>query len=498
LSRRARFSTFFPMQRIQILTGRAILAGAGFLAAAVVPTFSPALAANLQTQDLLFIAKHRNPVMVESDDKTAFVLTEGGVLMYDYRRRQWQDNIAAGRGVRDISYNASQNRLLMLAANNAVLEYNPAFRRVTPSSQSFQKEATGSGAGDLSGLSLGADYFWLGDGVRDKYNRRVEVSYSRVFDYDNLWILTAGHGAFLGSQRRKDLASNWFGLYDSSVTAIHSDGKTLWFGSPASDGAVVSATADLTGWAVYPAQQDYAFPEGAVSDIASWKGSVWFATNRGVVRYNPSDKRYQHYRRMLGSTDLKILRLHVHQDRLYAGTERGIAALGDPAEQFRGNELPLNVTPAVHDFHSRGGDLWAATDYGLLVLRPNGWRTIRDVSREDVPEGYGVRVSTVSFYDSSLYWAGDDRLYMKARRQEPRTVFTQDGIFRLVLDGEMLYAAHPFGVRAYNLKTRLWTDFRLEDGIPGRKVLSLMVRDGFLWIGTDIGAMRIRVRPYLP
>jgi hypothetical protein len=87
---------------------------------------------------------------------------------------------------------------------------------------------------------------------------------------------------------------------------------------------------------------------------------------------------------------------------------------------------------------------------------------------------------------------------MKPRRQEPRTVFTQDGIFRLVLDGNILYVAHTFGVRAYNLKNRLWTDFRLEDGIPGRKMLSIMVRDGFLWIGTDTGVMRIRARPYLP
>jgi hypothetical protein len=29
-------------------------------------------------------------------------------------------------------------------------------------------------------------------------------------------------------------------------------------------------------------------------------------------------------------------------------------------------------------------------------------------------------------------------------------------------------------------------------------MLSIMVRDGFLWIGTDTGVMRIRARPYLP
>lgn len=462
----------------------------------------PVFAANLQSQDLLFISKHRNPTVVESDDKSAYVLTEGGVLLYDYRRRVWQDNIAPGRGVRDISFSPSQNRLLMLTADGAVLEYSPAFRRVNPSSVPFQKEATGAAAGDLSGLSVGADYFWLGDGVRDRYNRRANLNGSRVFDYDNLWLLTAGHGAFLGSQRRKDLSSLWFGLYDSTVTAIHADGKTLWFGSSLSDGSVVSASTDLTGWKAYPSGQDYGFPDGAVNDIATWRGFTWFATNQGVVRRDPNNGRFQQYRRMLGSTDLRANRLHVHGDKLYVGTERGIASLADPSGQFRGEELPVNVTPAVRDFHTaahpKGSHLWAATDYGLLVLLPNGWRTLRDVSRDDAPEAYGVRVTTVAFHEENLYWAGDDRLYIKPRGEEPRTVFTQDGIFRLVVDGQFLYAAHPFGVRAYNLKSRLWTDFRLEDGIPGRKVLSILVRDGFLWVGTDLGVMRIRVRPYLP
>ena len=459
---------------------------------------SVATAANLQSQDLLFIGKHRNPSMVESDDKTAFVLTEGGVLMYDYRRRQWQDNIAPGRAIRDISFRSSQNRLLIQLADGGVLEYNPAFRRLNPASVPFEKENTGSVATDLTGLSLGPDHFWLGDGVRDRWNRRADLNGSRVFDFDNMWVLTQGHGAFLGSQRRKDLRPVWFGLHDSSVTAIHYDGERIWFGSNLSAGALVGATRDLSSWSVIPAQQDLGFPDGFINDIASWRGYVWLATWQGVVRHDPSTGRFEHYRRMLGSTNLRVESLHVHNDELFAGTERGIVSLEDPNGQFRTHELPLRVTPMAWGFHSRNDDLWAATDYGLLIMRPQGWRTIRDVTRQDVPEAYGIRVTAVAHHDTSLYWAGEDRLYVKPRREEARTLFTQDGIFRIVLDGHILYAAHPFGVRAYNLRNNLWTDFRLEDGIPGRKVMSLMAGDGHLWIGTDVGVMRIRVRSYLP
>jgi len=481
------------------LAVRARSAAWGLVSLAVLAgTAGDALAVNLQNQDFLFISTHRRPVQVEGDDKVAYVLTEGGVLAYDYRRKLWLDNIGGGKTIKDIAYNASRSQLQLLLADNTVLEYNPSFRQVNPSSSPFQKNATGAPGGDLTGLSMGSDYFYLGDAVRDNYNRRANVTSSRVFDYDNLWLLTDGHGAFLGSARRKELSPNSFGLYDSSVTAVYSDGKMMWFGSPNAAGSLVRANNDLTGWRSIPSQQDYQFPDGNIQDIVSWRGFIWLATGKGVVRHDPASGRFQLFRRMLGSTDIPVLRLFVHQDRLYAGTDRGIASLSDPSGQFKAEEIPLASKPAVRDFTSKDTDLWAATDYGLLVLRPNGWRLFKDVTREDVPEATGVKVSTVAFYDSSLYWAGDDRLYSKARHQEPKTVFTQDNIFRITLSGNFLYAGYPGGVRAYNLKNRLWVDFRLEDGIPGTKVQTFALAGDYLWVGTDLGVMRIRVKPYLP
>ena len=54
------------------------------------------------------------------------------------------------------------------------------------------------------------------------------------------------------------------------------------------------------------------------------------------------------------------------------------------------------------------------------------------------------------------------------------------------------------GVTVYDLNKRLWTDFRLQDGIPGSRVLSLSLDAGKLWIGTDVGVGRVNYRPYLP
>jgi len=463
-------------------------------------------AANLQPQDLFFISTHRYPTQIVSDDKVAYVLTENGVLYYDYNRDQWMDDIGAGLGVSNIAYLPDKN-LLLLATPNGTLEYNPVFRQVTPSSVPFQgTSAAGGNPGDLNGLQLGNDYTYLtqsGVGiVRDRYNRRDSVSLATVFNYDHLWVLTSGGGAFLGSARRKEADSKWFGLYDSSVTSVFSDGKQIWFGSPNPAGALVQASIDLSTWKTYASQQDYDFINGSISDIAEWRGYLWLATGEGVVRQDLQSGQFHLYQRMQGSTGVVVTRLFVHQDQLYAGTANGIAVMDDPDGQFHNSDLPLNVTFVGNDFCSKDSDLWAATSLGLFVLQKNGWKSIKDVTKQDVPDAVGEDVPSVAFHDSSLYWASAARVYEKPRRQETAPLFDVPSpgtaVFRISFDGDNLFAGFDAGVRVFNVKTRLYADFLLSDGIPGTKVQSYCVNNGFLWIGTDFGVMRIALKSYLP
>src|SRR4051812_24003547 len=149
---------------------------------------SVSLAANLQTRDLLFISTHKSPTQVVGDSKMAFILTEGGVLCYDYRRQAWVDNLNLGQTIQSIRYSASRSKLYAVLAGGALLEYNPAFRRFTDASLEEWNAAGEAGKpADLTGLTLSENDFFLGDAIRDKYMRRAPITQSRVFDYDNLW-----------------------------------------------------------------------------------------------------------------------------------------------------------------------------------------------------------------------------------------------------------------------------------------------------------------------
>jgi hypothetical protein len=458
-------------------------------------------AANLQTQDLLFFSTHKFPSKVVGDDKNSYVLTESGVLVYDLRRMAWVDNLAVGARIRDIRYSERLSRLYAMTEGGRFLEYNPAFRRFTDASESdFSSAAGGNGrVPDLTGLNLEGEWFFLGDAVRDRYMRRAPIASARVFDYDNLWVLTSGLGPFLGSERRKRAAPAWFGLDDPACFTIHPEGRDIWFGTCRPDGALVRSSADLSEWKVHPSNKEFGFGDGCVRDVRVWKGLVWLATDKGVVRHDPATGRFQTFSHMQGSTNLPVHALHVHQGLLHAANEEGVSYLEDPKGDFKSLPMPGNVRYAVYELESKGKDLWAATRFGLYVHRPGkGWASLKDVTGKDVPESYGQLVPSVRHHDTTLYWLSGHKVMRKPRGSQGSVLLERDRPFRLRIDGHFLYVAFHGGVTAFDLRRNLWTDFRLEDGIPGDRVLSMALSPGHLWIGTDKGVARIKAGPYLP
>lgn len=473
-------------------------------------------AANLQTQDLFFFSTHKYPTQVVGDSKNAFLLTEGGILMYDYRRNAWMDNLVTGRAVASIAYSSARAKLYVLLQGGATLEYNPAFRRFTDAPLSDYKAAADAGsAADLTGLTLGNNDFFLGDAIRDKYMRRAPIDQARIFEYDNLWVLTQGLGPFYGSQRRKQAASMWFGLDFPATAVIYPDGGDIWFGSCRSDyastgasigiaaqsnGSLVKSKADLNGWKTYAAQLEYGFGDGCVRDVKAWRDFIWLATDKGVVRHDPRTGLFRQYRHMMGSVDIRVNGLHVHGDKLHVATERGVAFLEDPAkEDFRTlGEIPVPGGLEVFEMATNNKDIWAATRYGLYVFQAGAWKSLDQVSGKDVPEASQVTIPSVLYRDTTLYWISGNRVMIKPRKQAAKVLLERDRPIRLRTEGDYLYVAFHSGVTAYHVRKGLWTDFRLEDGIPGSRVLSMALSQGKLWIGTDAGVQRIAIGPYLP
>ncbi len=455
-------------------------------------------AVNLQPADYLFFSTHKNPTQVVSDSKYAYILTEGGILVYDYRRQNWIDNIILTVPVSRIKISKERGTLLVDIAGKT-LEYNSTFHRLTDAfSNVTEDDATLGKTADLNGLMLNNNYVYLGDAIRDKYMRRSPVVQARVFDYDNLWMLTQGMGLFQGSARRKEANSMWFGLDQNATFSIYADDKNFWFGSSKDDGALVRASQDLNNWSYYPSTYESGFPNGCVRDIIRWKDYLWLATNRGVVRMEPKTNQYKFYSHFQGGTELKILSLHVHEDQLYAGTEQGLSKIAGPQEDFQNVPMPRgDIAIAVLGMASKDKDLWVGTQYGLYMLHDQ-WKSLDELSKTSVKNSINVPVPAVKYQDTTLYWLALDKIMAKPKKVAAKILLERESPFKLFVDDKFLFVAYKTGVTVYNLKTNLWTDFTLSDGIPGNQVLSLAVQADKLWIGTDLGIMRINARQYYP
>src|SRR5437870_1684373 len=124
------------------------------------------LAANRQPRDLFSFSTHKYPAQAVSNSKNAFVLTEGGILVYDYGRGAWIDNLAAGMRVQGIRWSQTRARLYALI-DGRPMEYNEAFRRFTDASEEDFNSADGVGeAAALEGLVMEGDELFLGNAVR--------------------------------------------------------------------------------------------------------------------------------------------------------------------------------------------------------------------------------------------------------------------------------------------------------------------------------------------
>ncbi len=468
-------------------------------------------AANLQTQDVFFFSTHKRPMQIVGDSKNAFILTEGGVLLYDYRRSAWVDNLAPGLTVNAIRYSPSRSRFFLQLQGGRILEYNTTFRRLNDAPQSDFDIASDEGAAaDLNGVTLEGNDLFMGDMIRDRYMRRIPITLSKVFEYDNLWILTHGAGLYYGSLRRKQAAPFWFGLADKNAQVVYPEGGNIWYGScktnlaatsgieSQSNGALVKSKSDLSTWKVYLAQLESGFNEGCIHDILAWKDFIWLATEKGVIRHDPRSGQFISYSHLLGGNFVRVNSLHVHDGALYAATQEGVAYLSDPQGEFQSMGSLIQGGIVVNELISKDKDLWAATRYGLFVHQVDGWKDLKTVSGKDVPEAMGINVPSVAYHDSSLYWISGNKVMIKPKKQLPKVMLERDQPFRIRFEGDMMFLGYYSGVLVYDLNRKLWTDFTLKDGIPGTRVQTFALDGGKLWIGTDEGVERLNYKPYLP
>jgi len=202
----------------------------------------------------------------------------------------------------------------------------------------------------------------------------------------------------------------------------------------------------------------------------------------------------------------KIFALAIEPDRLWVGTEDGLARFEDGQWQQFGTDDGL-VYPVITDLaiEPETGDLWIGTFGGLS--RFSGGRfdnftqldsgLVNDVVYAVAAQGHRVWAATAA--GTSAYDSWKDEWQIFTNRNAPMHEIWCYGL--AVAEGKVTLAVWGGGVLQFDLETERWREYRdpdhemeidllPDDGPVSDVVASVAHEDGILWAGTYFGANR--------
>ena len=293
-----------------------------------------------------------------------------------------------------------------------------------------------------------------------------------------LWAGTYGNGLFSCTPegfiqfRRGD-----YGLVDNFITCLAYDQATreLWAGtkrglSRFKDGIFTSYTR-LEG-----------MPESLIRDVAAQNGSVWVATDSGVVSLESSGR----WEPWPAGQDISwATSLAVTEGGVWIGSRDGLFFVSDKG--VRPFTLENSGLPHHHvvDVAVRGREVWISTLGGLAVFDGVLWRQVEAGKGVPSPPTGTLMVTpdrtwvSVPGFGLALVVSDETALPFIRPREGKRTY----GILQRIRERER-------GL------TRTWFTYGTEDGLPSQKVTTLAPDqhsyDGkqVLWTGTSEGVAR--------
>jgi ligand-binding sensor domain-containing protein len=269
------------------------------------------------------------------------------------------------------------------------------------------------------------------------------------------------------------------GLPANRLTALtQTPGGMLWAGSQNGH----AASFDGKRWQVY----SHLIGETISAMAVSPDGSVWFGTNRGVVRFN--SQAWSAYTAQNGLSGGEVKSLFVDQTgRVWAATATGLASFEQG--QWRKYAFPPG-TRVASLAQTKDGVLWAGSDGRLFRLEGEKWQTI------DFQQGLDYaqigRINALAVAPDGSLWLSTPGYLVDYDGQSWKAFRTGEGqpLATLAFDSNGNLWAGGAGSGLVNFSKGKWQVYRTADVLGGNTILSLATgANGAVWAGTNRGAL---------
>lgn len=335
-----------------------------------------------------------------------------------------------------------------------------------------------------------------------KDNRLRDVRYTaaaRSFDNRGWYLGTTGIGALYvddGAPLPQRLS---FGLPSDRVGAVFSWPGGVWAGTnrtPVADAALTFVAGDLSEFRSLPGPTATGVPFDQIGDLTGQGRALWAATNLGAARANPADGRIEMVDDSRGLPDSRALSIASRAGRITVGTGRGIARIDDSLAVER--IAPSYADPAYAVFPA-GDSVWVGTPSGVLLSLPGLGGLVRPEGLAS-PSFQAPVVDLATLGDTVVALTRDGLLWRdpKTRRWTlgPNLAALLGRLRRFVADGPGFWVAGDRALGFVRLNTPPIRPLRDAD-LPGA-INDLAVDTDYLWVATDRGLVRFRLKVIRP
>ena len=482
---------------------------------------------------------------VAADETVVYVVTRGGIAVYDPRFRRWLPPITRVDGFTPQRTWAAlvdpTDRSLWLATERGLINYAPQLQRfesIWDVGRATQLMFDRADAFAGIYVRVGADWRFLPRGgtiaqpahslpAPDRQVRALTAQEAlRRFPYlsamragiltdqrlrtyrytaaatvpgtDEVFLGTDGLGLVRFDAASSDAELLRFGLLGMGAGGIAVVPGGVWVGSGALGG--LGGRSGLTFVGSDLQQFEFVEPRGnlgatrVVYDVLYHAGKLWAAGETGVSLTDGG----RELRRLASNAELpgdRVYALAAAQGGVWAGTDRGLAFIADGGTVDRvGGYGP----GAVVALAARGDTVWVGTQSGLGVLLPGEDRIVVPSSVAQLAE-LAEPIVALAFSGDILAVATRDRiLWRGAESGEPGAGWTVEppvsgrlGTLTAVVGdaGGGIWLGGERGMASYRFATRQFTFFATPGDLPG-VVRDLAVDEQYVWVATDGGVVR--------
>jgi len=358
-----------------------------------------------------------------------------------------------------------------------------------------------SSLNDLPELFMQDGYFFDTSGIiKDHRLDDYNVTCYTKDHWNTIWVGSWGANIGKADSRIKILELIPNGLFIKNVNAFEFDyAGNIWAGGIGS----YNGQSGITYWDIDNSQVNYYqarfhndMYNDQVTSIAIDDNFVWFGTEFGLVRFEPSENEWKTYDTGLGLRDNYILDVEADEKNVWIGTLLGLCQLNKETmneEGFRIKDVAENdiLNMKVYDIELMNNLLWIGTELGVYVYD----KTKQTGGFEDEPDGpQNNEVTAVGVLEDEEVWFGmEDGVEvfdMKTKKWKgvPEKRFrTSAYINYIVVDDFSAWLATDDGVLKFDKDTKRWIKFTVEDGLASNKVNYIVLDGDYVWFGTSEG-----------